>query len=932
MNNIFNKIKKVLIVFVFVLLTLTCTISVYAKSVSTVYFHYYRLDGNYSGWDMWIWESEPSSLGGAGYEFVDDTTDTTYNFGGKVVALDLEKNGLASATQLGFIVRQGGSSWSAKDVDADRFVNIKQYTQDGNQHVYIVQGEPQFGSSLDDPLTPDRTHKVTSGYFTGNYKIKFYSTDKAVSCRLFCDGEEIVVANPVFNAKNGTLETNQKVSLTSKYVLETVFSNGDVSRYELTFDGLYDSSEFNEAYGYTGNDLGAVVNNNKTTFKLWAPVSDRVVLNLYETGTSIKYKGGSNDHEIFEMSRGEKGTFEITIDRNLHNTYYTYTVYNGKYENEVVDPYAKSVGINGERGLVVDFSQVNPTGFEYGKRANNINDITDAIIYELHVRDLTSSSTWNGSKENKKRYLGLCETGTEYNGLATGFDHIKELGVTHVQLQPIFDYGNSVDESDVDSDGYVKQFNWGYMPENYNALEGAYSRNPYDGLERIREMKTVVMEYTNANIRINMDVVYNHTGKTDNSNFNLIVPGYYYRKDINGKWSNGSGCGNETASDRFMVRKFIVDSVLFWATEYNFSGFRFDLMGLHDIETMNAVSEALKEIDPTIMVYGEPWTGGTTTLSEDLQADKDTLYLMNGVGAFNDDLRDAVKGSVFTASEGGYVQGSKGLSTTAKIRFGIAGGVEHSQVNSLFISSLTYWGVDPYKVINYVTCHDNNTLYDKLMQSNTDKSRDNIAQQAKQANAIVLFSEGVPFIHAGDEFLRSKPLNGGYDSNSYNSSDETNQIDWSLKETNKDVYDYYKGLIEVRSSFKEFRLATAKKIQDNLKFVEYEDRGVVAYTIDSESKEYSQILVIHSNKEITINLPEGKKWSVICNKDKAGTEELKTYKGGSSIDLAKNETLVLLLDYKTTKSNGGCGKSLTSVISLVSMLGIVFLFRRRRFE
>lgn len=926
-----NKIKKVLLIFIFVLLALTVTISVSAKSVSTVYFHYYRLDGNYTGWDMWIWESQPSSLGGAGYEFSDDDTSKTYNFGGKVVALDLEKNGLASATQLGFIVRQGGSSWTGKDVDADRFVNIDTSSEDGTQHVYIVQGEPTFGSSLDDPNTPDRSHKVTSGYFVSSNKIKFYSTDKVVSCKLFCDDEEMVVANPVFNAKNGTIEITKKVSLTSKYILETVFGNGDVSRYELTFDGLYDSDEFNESYGYTGDDLGAIVKDNKTTFKLWAPVSDRVVLNLYETGTSIKYKGGSNDHEIFEMNRGEKGTFEITINKNLHNTYYTYTVYNGKYENEVVDPYAKSVGINGERGLVVDFSQVNPEGFEYGKRANNITDITDAIIYELHVRDLTSSSTWNGSKENKKRYLGLCESGTTYNGLTTGFDHIKELGVTHVQLQPIFDYGNSVDEADVDSDGYVKQFNWGYMPENYNALEGAYSRNPYDGLERIREMKTVVMEYYNANIRINMDVVYNHTGKTDNSNFNLIVPGYYYRKDTSGKWSNGSGCGNETASDRFMVRKFIVDSVVFWASEYNFSGFRFDLMGLHDVETMNAVSEALKEIDPTIMVYGEPWTGGTTTLSDDKQADKDTLYLMEGVGAFNDDLRDAVKGSVFTASEGGYVQGNKGLSSTAKIRFGIAGGVEHSQVKNLFISTLTYWGGEPYKVINYVTCHDNNTLYDKLMQSNTDKSIENISQQSKQANAIVLLSEGVPFLHAGDEFLRSKPLNGGYDSNSYNSSDETNQIDWSLKEANKSVYDYYKGLIEIRKNHKEFRLATAKEIQNSLEFIEYEDRGVVAYTLESLDKNYSKILVIHSNKEITIDLPEGKKWTVICDKDNAGLDPIKTYKGGSSIDLAQNETLVLLLDYKGASSSGcGCGKALTSIFSLIGILGIVFLFRRRQ--
>lgn len=927
-----NRIKKLLIVFVFLVVGLVCSVSFHASSVGTVYFHYYRLDGNYTGWDMWIWESAPSSLGGAGYDFIDDATDSNYNFGGKVVVLDLEKTGLKDATQLGFIVRQGGSSWSGKDVDADRFVDIKKDTTDGTQHVYIVQGEPTFGSSLDDPDTPSRTHKITSGYFVSNYKIEYFSTDKVVSAKVYCDGEELTISNPKFETKKGSLEVTSKVSLTSKYIIEATFSNGDVSQTELTFDGLYDSAEFNEAYGYTGNDLGAVVTNNKTTFKLWAPVSEKVEVNLYKSGTPSKYSGGSDEKTTYEMTRKEKGVFELSFDENLHNTYYTYTVYNGKNVNEVVDPYAKSVGINGERGLVVDFSKVNPSGFEYGKRANNITNITDAIIYELHVRDLTSSSTWNGSIENKMRYLGLVEAGTTYEGVSTGFDHIKELGVTHVQLQPIFDYGNAVDESDVDSNGIVKKFNWGYMPENYNALEGAYSKNPYDGLERIKEMKMVVMAFTEANIRVNMDVVYNHTGKTDNSNFNLIVPGYYYRKTSTGKWSNGSGCGNETASERFMVRKFIVDSVVFWASEYNFSGFRFDLMGLHDVETMNEVAKALKEIDPTIMVYGEPWTGGTTTLSSNLQATKETLREINGVGAFNDDIRDAVKGSVFEASGTGFVQGSKSLSAINKIKFSIAGGVEHDEVNELFTSTTTFWAGEPDKMINYVTCHDNNTLYDKLMQSSKDTSTDAIKEELKQANAIVLLAEGVSFLHAGDEFMRSKPDGkGGYDSNSYDSSDEVNQIDWSLKVKYKDVFDYFVGLIALRKSTPEFRLAKSTDIASKLHFVDFDAKEVIGYTIDSDSKDYSKILVIHANAEKEITLPEGKFWKVVVDKEIANNEAGKTYKGGEVVTISKNETLVLF-EVASGKASGGCRGcgSTMSFISLLPCLGLVFLFRRRR--
>ncbi|HPG44026.1 MAG TPA: alpha-amylase family glycosyl hydrolase, partial [Acholeplasmataceae bacterium] len=341
---------------------------------------------------------------------------------------------------------------------------------------------------------------------------------------------------------------------------------------------------------------------------LWAPISSAVTLNLYQTGTPANYGGSDTPTQTIPMIKGDQGVYMVEVNQSLHGTYYTYSVTNGSSTYEVIDPYAKSSGVNGLRGLVVDFSQINPEGFEYNDRPDNMNSYTDAIIYELHVRDLTTHSSWNGTEANRGKYLGLIEKGTSYQGVSTGFDHIVELGVTHVQLLPFFDYG-VVDETKVGDVGY-NAFNWGYMPLNFNVLEGTYSSDPYNGLTRVIEMKQVVQAFHEENIRINMDVVYNHTGLSADSNFNLIIPGYYHRKTDTGAFSNGSGTGNETASERYMVRKFMVDSVLFWATEYNLSGFRFDLMALHDIETMELIAEELHAIDPTIMVYGEPWMGG----------------------------------------------------------------------------------------------------------------------------------------------------------------------------------------------------------------------------------------------------------------------------------------------------------------------------------
>ena len=401
----------------------------------------------------------------------------------------------------------------------------------------------------------------------------------------------------------------------TSYVFKGKFNNG-LNTYVITYDGIYGSSAFEEAYGYDGDDLGAIAKENSTSFRLWAPIATKVTLNLYATGTPEAYGGIDKPKETVSMIKSIKGTLQITFPSNLHGTYYTYSVTNGSTTNEVVDPYAKSAGVNGLRGMVIDFSKINPDDFTYNTRANNISSPTDAIIYELHVRDLTSHSSWTGPEEYRGKFLGLTVEGTTYEGVTTGLDHIKELGVTHVQLLPIFDFG-VIDEANP-----KKDFNWGYMPINFNIPEGSYSTDPYDGVSRVVELKQATTALNKNNIGVIMDVVYNHTGQSADSNFNLILPGYYYRMNDDGSFSNGSGTGNETASERYMMRKFMVDSVTFWATEYNLSGFRFDLMGLHDTETMNEIVTALKAIDENILIYGEPWTGGDTPLDKDLTADK----------------------------------------------------------------------------------------------------------------------------------------------------------------------------------------------------------------------------------------------------------------------------------------------------------------------
>ncbi|MDP3130042.1 MAG: type I pullulanase, partial [Bacillota bacterium] len=534
---------------------------------------------------------------------------------------------------------------------------------------------------------------------------------------------------------------------------------------------------------------------------------------------------------------------------------YTFSVTNGIYENEVMDPYAKAAGVNGDRGMVIDFDSINPNDWESDVRPATITNYTDAIIYEIHVRDYTTHATWNGTEALRGKYLGLVEGGTTYQTVTTGFDHIKELGVTHVQLLPVFDHG-VIDETRLNdatyNDIHDGIFNWGYMPENFNVIEGSYSTDPYNGDVRITEFKEMVQTFHENDIRVIMDVVYNHTGKSADSNFDLILPGYYFRMNPDGSFSNGSGTGNETASERIMYRKFMVDSILFYVNEYHIDGFRFDLMKLHDVETMNQIVDAVHAVDPTILIYGEPWTGGTSTLPLDDAAFNSTLDEMPGVAVFNDDTRDGIKGSVFAQGDKGFVQGNN--YADSRVLLGITGATQQA---NLPIGALPKgpWAFNPTQTINYVTAHDNNTLYDKLKLS-AFVTEPEIVRMQRQANAIVLTSQGIPFLHGGVEILRTKPCTPGgdtcdsgnrYDHNSYKSPDATNQIDWNLKVENLDTFNYYKSLIALRKMKSVFRIPTKTELAEHITIIPDSTLGFVSFFLSDPDDVWKTIYILHNN-------------------------------------------------------------------------------------
>jgi len=591
---------------------------------------------------------------------------------------------------------------------------------------------------------------------------------------------------------------------------------------------------------YNGGDLGVSWSNTETKLNIWAPSASAVSFQLYRNGQ------GGTPLKSFSLKKQPKGNWTHTLPGDWEGYYYTFKVkVNNNWLNEVPDPSAKAVGVNGLRGMIVNMKSTNPSNWDFDKYPLLKNQ-TDAVIYELHVRD--ASIQTNSGILNKGKFLGLTEVGTKSPaGLPSGLDYLKELGITHVHLLPSFDF-KSLDEAKTSP-----QYNWGYDPKNYNVPEGSYATNPFDGKVRINEFKKLVQTFHNNQIGVILDVVYNHTGDTENSIFNQIVPNYYYRQNFDGSFSNASGCGNEMASERPMFRKFIIESLLHWVNEYHIDGFRFDLMGIHDLKTMESIRDTLKKVKPDILLYGEGWTAGGSPLPENERAVKANIHQLPGIAAFSDEVRDGIKGHVFTPSDKGFVSGKYDLAES--VRFGVVGGVFHPQINYQKVNyAKSPWAMEPNQTIIYASCHDNHTLWDRLEIANPNVSvQDRISMQ-KLALGIVLTSQGISFLHAGSEFLRTK--NGV--ENSFESSDVVNQLDWERRDENVNVTNYIRNLIQLRKTHPAFRLGNASDIRQHLTFSDEQLDGLIIYKIENAPNEpwkYIYVILNGSDKDQNINIP-----------------------------------------------------------------------------
>lgn len=587
-----------------------------------------------------------------------------------------------------------------------------------------------------------------------------------------------------------------------------------------------------------------------TKFSLWAPTADEVRLMLFDSGD----KGHA--YETVSLNPGEDGTWTVTVDKNLQGKFYTFNVkVNDKWLGDTPGINAHAVGVNGKRAAIIDLKSTDPEGWLEDKRPE-LKSPADIILYEMHHRDFSVDST-SGIK-NKGKFLALTEHGTmNADKYLTGIDHLIELGVTHVHLLPSYDYA-SVDESALSDNKY----NWGYDPQNYNVPDGSYSTDPYNPATRIKEFKQMVQALHKAGIRVVLDVVYNHTFNVPESNFERTVPGYFYRQKPDGTLANGSGCGNETASDRPMMRKYMIESALHWVNEYHLDGFRFDLMGIHDIETMNEIRQAVNKVDPSIYIYGEGWAAETPQYAADSLAMKVNVDKMPGIAAFSDELRDALRGPFSDNHKGAFLGGLPGGETS--IKFGIVGAVQHPQVNYDSVNySKAPWALQPTQMISYVSCHDDMCLVDRLKSSIPDITPEQLAKLDKLAQTVVFTSQGVPFILAGEEVMRDKK--GVH--NSFQSPDSVNAIDWRRKTTNGDVFMYYKQLIDLRKSHPAFRMGDADMVRKHLEFLPVEGSNLVAFRLkDHANGDSWEDIVVAFNSRTSpakLTVPEGK-YTVVC--------------------------------------------------------------------
>ncbi|OQY10178.1 MAG: type I pullulanase [Marinitoga sp. 4572_148] len=802
--------------------------------------HYHRFDNNYNGWNLWIWPHKPQSLDGHAYQF-----NGKDEFGPYAIITFDEKY-----TELGYIVRL--NEWQAKDVAKDRFVKIP---KSGVAEIWVITSVEQ---PYTNPKDIDISPRILSAIMDSPTEIKINLTTP-FDTKNWKGKINVFAENNRLSVKNVEKLDPTDISKTTKIkvILNSPFKNVDKT-VRIKIEGYVENTTImrdilNNFY-YSGNDLGITYKKDSTTFKVWSPVSKTAEVLLYKN-----YKSTEPD-KVVKMAKSQNtGVWNVIVNGDFKGWFYKYRFLSyGKYR-ETVDPYSIAVSVNSEKSAIIDLKDTNPENWEKDIKPPFANP-EDAIIYEIHVKDFTINENSGIDEKYRGKYLGLIQENTTGPGkVKTGLSHLKELGITHVHIMPIQDIYF------IDETKFKEHYGWGYDPKLYNVPDGFYSINPFDPNSRIKEVKEMIKKFHENDIRVILDVVYNHTAVVgEGSAFDQTVPYYYYRTDDTGHYTNGSGVGNEIATERPMVRKFIVDSVKYWVKEYHVDGFRFDLMGLIDKETMNTITEELHKIDTSILLYGEPWTGGGKLLFG--KGDQKNMH----IAMFNDDVRNAIRGSVFNAKIKGFGLGSLGKET--KIKRGVVGSIYYDP-------KIRLWAADPEETINYVSNHDNHTLWDKnalalgyepWKEEMSQEIEEKLKKAQKFSNAIILTSQGIAFLHGGVDFARTKLGND----NPYN-IEKPNVFDWSRKEKYYDIFEYYKGLITLRKTHPAFRMTDADMIKEHLEFLKTPKKRMVAFIIKNNANNdmWKNILVIYNanSSKVSFNLPEGK-WNVVVNDQIAGTK------------------------------------------------------------
>ena len=858
----------------------------------TVTVHYYRTAGDYNDWNVYLWKNKDTAgdVGLDGFAFTG-----TDDFG---VFMTKQLTEMSTFKDVGFIIRKG--AWVAKEgsncgTGGDRFM-----TPDSNgvAEIWIKQGDctiyttapvvtppsPQIIQASFDDLRKITVNLNRRKDLSGLVNAGFELSGGLVIDRVESISGTLADTNGVYVYTTTDIPFGQTFTLTHTGTdAENTFGTKTVS-----IGSVMNSEGFNSAFTYTGDDLGFTYSASETAFRVWAPIATEVSLLTYDTATQDRDAPTST----MAMTASDKGTWAATVSGNLAGKFYLYKVVRNGQTVFATDPYARASAVNSGKSAVVDLDATDPEGWSIARPAFSGKNV-DATVYELHVRDFSKDSSSGIPTAHRGKFLALADNLTSYSwstttvdpktkkkvikrySTKTGVSAIKDLGVTHVQLLPVYDFASGGDETS-------PEFNWGYDPAQYNVPEGGYSTNPTNPAARITELKAGIRNLHANGLRVIMDVVYNHVASWDNFSMETITPGYMFRRDDAGNLLNGTGCGNEVASERSMVSKFIVDSVKYWATEYKMDGFRFDLMGILDVTTMQKVRAALTAIDPTIVVLGEGWNMGG--LPEGDRAAQINIDKLDGIAAFNDQIRDGIKGSVFVAGDTGWATGNFGRAND--VVSGITGNVAYSVV-----VSPNWITNEPGQSVNYVEAHDNLTLFDKLNASTYGSRLEKSALQ-RFAGSIVYLAQGMPFQQAGQEWERTK----SGDDNSYSSGDAVNMLRYKQRVTYAPTYSYYKGLIALRKAHPAFRMSTTAQIKSNLSFIS-RSGSLIAYRLNGTGvrDSWKTIVVAHNagKSTRTVSLPAKTTWYVVVKDDKAGTATLQTLRNVNTIAVPKQSTMVV---------------------------------------